>query len=56
MKTYHCCATCIHFSAKREGKQMIYRCERLGFDTETHYQFDCWVPKDHVKKLMDKRQ
>ncbi|PLS15067.1 hypothetical protein CVD28_24740 [Bacillus sp. M6-12] len=52
---YHCCATCIHFEAKREKNGMTYRCKRLGFDTKTHYSFDCWTPKSNVTKLIKKR-
>lgn len=31
---------------------MKYRCGRLGFETKTTYQFDCWNPKEQVRKLM----
>ncbi|MBP2241297.1 hypothetical protein J2Z40_001859 [Cytobacillus eiseniae] len=53
--SFHACATCIHFQAKKAKKGMQYRCQRLGFDTRPNYQFNCWTPKDHVKKLMTKR-
>ncbi|MBS4177445.1 hypothetical protein [Lederbergia citrea] len=56
MKNYQCCATCIHFSAEKKLGEMIYRCERLGFTTKTHYQFNCWVPKEKVRKLMEKEK
>ena len=52
---YHCCATCRHFSAEKKAEGgMIYRCVRLGFDTKTTYTFDCWDPKDQVKRLIEK--
>ncbi|WP_332633912.1 hypothetical protein [Halalkalibacter flavus] len=53
---YHCCATCTHFSAeKKQGGGMHYRCIRLGYETKPAYTFHCWEPKEHVKKLMEKR-
>nr|WP_081734007.1 hypothetical protein [Halalkalibacter akibai] len=51
---YHCCATCRHFSATKESGGMKYSCIRLGFETKTTYTFDCWDPKDNVKKLIQK--
>lgn len=54
MKNYHCCATCIHFSAQKKDRKMQYRCVRLGYPTKTHYQFNCWVPKEQVRKLIEK--
>ncbi|MBM7717517.1 hypothetical protein MHB50_11750 [Siminovitchia sp. FSL H7-0308] len=56
MKNYHCCATCIHFSAERKEGKMVYLCTRLGFETKTNYQFDCWTPKEHVKRLIEKEK
>ena len=55
-KNYHCCATCIHFLAKKEDGQMTYLCERLDFHTKTHYQFNCWIPKENVRRLMQKEK
>jgi hypothetical protein len=55
-RSFHVCATCIHFRAERAGGKMEYRCGRLGYETKPHYQFNCWVPKDNVKKLMKKRE
>jgi len=49
---FHACATCINFRTDKNGRNLKYYCERLGFETKTHYQFDCWNPKDSVKKLM----
>lgn len=54
MKNFHCCATCVNYEVKRERGMQIYRCSRLGFDTKPTYQFNCWDPKEAVKKLMDK--
>lgn len=56
MRKFHCCATCIHFLAERRNEKMFYMCTRLGFETKTTYQFDCWNPKENVKKLMDKEK
>ncbi|TYS66628.1 hypothetical protein [Bacillus infantis] len=55
-KSFHACATCIHFQAERAGGKMEYRCRRLGFDTLPYYQFNCWDPKENVRKLMEKRE
>lgn len=54
MNRFHCCATCIHFVAERKNEKMNYYCRRLGFETKTHYQFNCWTPKEKVRKLMEK--
>lgn len=54
MKDFHCCATCIHFSAERDNKIMKYKCIRLSFNTLPSHKFDCWTPKENVKKLMIK--
>ncbi|WP_240628558.1 hypothetical protein [Bacillus salacetis] len=51
---YHACATCRHFSAERMDGKMLYHCKRLGFETKPEYQFNCWNPKDHIRKLMKK--
>ena len=52
---YQVCAACIHFQSFRAEGRMIYRCSRLGFGTKPDYSFDCWSPKESVKKLMEKR-
>ncbi|MEM1501976.1 hypothetical protein RG959_01015 [Domibacillus sp. 8LH] len=51
---FHACATCRHFEALREPGGMKYTCSRLGFETKPDYRFNCWDPKEHVKKLMKK--
>nr|WP_090744424.1 hypothetical protein [Mesobacillus persicus] len=51
---FHACATCVHFCANRTENGMKYVCSRLGFETKTSYQFNCWDPKPHVLKLMVK--
>ncbi len=56
MKNYHCCATCENFSATKTENGMQYKCVRLGFDTKPSYQFDCWSPKEHIKKLIEKEK
>lgn len=54
MKDFHCCATCRHFKPEKTPKGMKYVCGRLGYETKTNYQFNCWRPKEHVIKLMNK--
>ncbi|MEH7885834.1 hypothetical protein V7654_16150 [Bacillus sp. JJ1609] len=49
---FHACASCVNFRLEKSGKTLKYYCARLGFETKTHYQFDCWDPKENVKKLM----
>nr|WP_093052306.1 hypothetical protein [Salipaludibacillus aurantiacus] len=56
MKNYHCCATCIHFAVSKTPQGTKYYCARLGFKTKSHYQFNCWEPKDHIKKLIEKER
>ncbi|AKP47518.1 MULTISPECIES: hypothetical protein [Bacillus] len=53
---FHACATCIHFSAEKTESGMLFRCLRLGYETKTYYRFNCWTPKDHVRKLMKKEK
>ncbi|MFD1708040.1 hypothetical protein ACFSCZ_15045 [Siminovitchia sediminis] len=55
MNRYHCCATCIHFRAERVDGKMRYMCKRLGYETKTHYKFNCWTPKEKVRRLMEKQ-
>jgi hypothetical protein len=56
IKDYHCCATCTHFKAEKTQSGMIYFCSRLGYETNPKYQFNCWNPKENIRKLMDKRE
>ncbi|WP_408006150.1 hypothetical protein ACJROX_15675 [Pseudalkalibacillus sp. A8] len=51
---FHCCATCVHFQVQKETDSVRYFCSRLGYETKPDYRFDCWTPKEHVKKLMNK--
>ncbi|MDQ0213632.1 hypothetical protein J2S13_000026 [Oikeobacillus pervagus] len=53
---FHACATCVHFSAIKTANKMNYKCSRLGYETQPSYQFRCWEPKDHVKKLIQKEK
>ncbi|MGG1575828.1 hypothetical protein [Fictibacillus sp. NRS-1165] len=53
-KNIHCCATCINFKASKTGQGMKYECTRLWYETKPTYQFNCWEPKEHVKKWLDK--
>jgi len=56
-KQYHCCATCVHFRVEKgQEKNTVYRCSRLGYETQPAYQFNCWKPKDHVRLLMEKEK
>ncbi|MCA0173397.1 hypothetical protein [Bacillus sp. RAR_GA_16] len=52
---FHCCATCIHFEVVKKART-TYRCVRLGFETKPTYQFNCWEPKEIVKRKMEKEQ
>lgn len=52
---FHACASCIYFRAEKVEQGMKYHCSRLGYETNPKYKFHCWTPKDHVRKLMDKR-
>lgn len=54
-KTYRVCATCVHFQAVRVDKKMAYLCNRLKYETKPSYSFQCWSPKEHVIRLMEKR-
>lgn len=52
MKDYHCCATCKNFKIEKKTTGITYRCSRLGYETKTHYKFNCWEPKEHIKKMV----
>lgn len=54
-RDFHACATCVHFEALKSKGGMIYRCRRLGFETRPEYKFNCWEPKSHIKKLIEKQ-
>ncbi|WP_066389307.1 hypothetical protein [Neobacillus mesonae] len=54
MKDFHCCATCRHFNVEKTAEGAKYFCSRLGYETKTHYKFNCWSPKENVAKLMNK--
>ncbi|MCU9614623.1 hypothetical protein OEV98_13850 [Caldibacillus lycopersici] len=56
MKDYHFCATCIHFMVEKTDKGTGYRCKRLGYETHPKYKFNCWNPKEHIIKLMEKEK
>jgi len=53
MRDFHCCATCRHFKAEKRAEGMHYYCSRLGFKTKTSYKFNCWSPKENIKKMID---
>jgi hypothetical protein len=52
-KNYHCCATCRHFAMVRVAEKLQPRCQRLGYDTKTHYQFNCWDPRPDIVAKME---
>lgn len=52
---FHACASCVHFQAEKGKDGMLYRCSRLGYETKPNYAFNCWKPKEQVRKLMEKR-
>jgi hypothetical protein len=54
MSRYHCCATCQHYRVEKTASGHASKCSRLGFATEPKYQFNCWDPKEQVRKLMEK--
>ena len=56
MRDYHCCATCIHFGSEKTKNGMLYMCKRLGFQTDPRYKFECWNPKEQVRRLMERDQ
>jgi hypothetical protein len=53
---YHCCATCRHFSAEKTEEGMQYKCIRLGYNTRPEYQFNCWEPRDDIKRKINKNE
>ncbi|MED4585635.1 hypothetical protein [Brevibacillus choshinensis] len=53
---FHCCATCIHFRVEKTTGNVTYRCSRLAYETRPDYQFQCWTPKETVKRLMEVRR
>ncbi|KGX91337.1 hypothetical protein N781_04540 [Pontibacillus halophilus JSM 076056 = DSM 19796] len=54
MRDFHCCATCIHFEVRKSKERTVRMCARLGYETNPTWKFNCWEPKDHVKRLMEK--
>ena len=52
---YHHCASCRHFGFRQEGEKNIPFCTRLGYDTKPKFQFDCWDPKERVRKQLQLR-
>lgn len=56
VNAFHVCATCVNFLAVKNENRMRYFCERLGYETMPNYKFNCWEPKDHVKRLIEKRK
>nr|WP_082195831.1 hypothetical protein [Neobacillus vireti] len=55
MNDFHCCATCRHIKVEKKSERIKYYCSRLGYETKTTYKFNCWSPKDHVIRLMNKK-
>lgn len=56
IESFRVCATCIHFQAEKKRLGMSYYCKRLGYNTKPNYKFNCWTPKKHIQKLMEKRR
>ena len=56
VKDYHCCATCRNFLIQKIDGKIVTKCKRLGYDTKTHYKFNCWDPRDDIRhRLKDKK-
>ncbi|SDI28487.1 hypothetical protein [Alteribacillus bidgolensis] len=54
MNRYHCCATCKWYEVRKtKGEKVTYHCIRLGYETHPKYQFNCWDPKEKVRKRME---
>ncbi|MFD2369764.1 hypothetical protein ACFSO0_07280 [Brevibacillus sp. GCM10020057] len=53
---YHCCASCIHFRVEKAAGKVTYRCSRLTYETQPHYRFQCWSPRESVRRLMESRR
>lgn len=52
---YHCCASCVHYAVtKRREAEIVPYCARLGYETKPDYQFDCWEPKERVRRAIRK--
>jgi hypothetical protein len=45
----------VHFQIKKE-EGVSYFCKRLGYATKPEYRFNCWSPKDNVRRLMQKQE
>jgi hypothetical protein len=52
MKSYHCCATCNHFRIRRNQGRIETICQRLGYETKSYYQFNCWDPRPDILEKM----
>lgn len=51
---FHCCATCEHFRVEKREQGTVYRCSRLTYETRPEYRFNCWTPKEKVRRLLEK--
>ncbi|HET7580451.1 MAG TPA: hypothetical protein VFK33_14315 [Bacillales bacterium] len=49
---FHCCASCRHFSIEKRDERIVPFCARLGYETNPKWQFNCWNPKDRVRRTM----
>ncbi len=56
MKDFHFCASCVHFETLKKKGSILYRCSRLGYETKPDYKFNCWEPKEQVRKLIEKHK
>jgi hypothetical protein len=56
-KDYHCCATCKHIRIeKKPGQPANVYCQRLGYETKTHYQFHCWDPRPDIRAKIENQE
>lgn len=53
---FHCCASCRHFRVEKNGERMVTRCARLGYETNPKWQFNCWNPKDRVRRAISEER
>jgi hypothetical protein len=56
MKNFQCCATCRYFRSEKKEAGIKYFCSRLGYETKTNYQFNCWNPREDIKKRINEDQ
>jgi len=55
MNPYHCCASCVHYEIRKHTPEK-YWCSRLGYATNPNYQFNCWTPKEKVRRAIERNR